>query len=32
MAPVAYARESDWLMLGVSIAILVVIAIGVAGR
>jgi uncharacterized membrane protein len=29
VAAVAYARESDWLMLGVSIAILVVIAIGV---
>jgi uncharacterized membrane protein len=30
VAAVAYARESDWLMLGVSIAILLVIAIGVA--
>ena len=29
VAAVAYARESDWLMLGVSIAILAVIAIGV---
>ena len=29
VAAVAYARESDWLMLGVSIAILVVIAVGV---
>ena len=29
VAAVAYARESDWLMLSVSIAILVVIAIGV---
>ena len=29
VAAVAYARESDWLMLGVSIAILVVIAVGI---
>ena len=29
VAAVAYARESDWLMLGISIAILVVISIGV---
>jgi uncharacterized membrane protein len=29
VAAVAYAREADWLMLGISIAILVVIAIGV---
>jgi uncharacterized membrane protein len=29
VAAVAYARESDWLMLGVSIAILVVITVGV---
>jgi uncharacterized membrane protein len=29
VAAVAYARESDWLMLGISIAILVVIAVGV---
>jgi uncharacterized membrane protein len=29
VAAVAYAHESDWLMLGISVAILVVIAIGV---
>lgn len=29
VAAVAYAREADWLMVGVSVAILVVIAIGV---
>ena len=29
VAAVAYARESDWLMLAVSIGILVVIAVGV---
>ena len=29
VASVAYARESDWLMVGISVAILAVIAIGV---
>ena len=29
VAAVAYAREADWLMVGISIAILAVIAIGV---
>jgi uncharacterized membrane protein len=30
VAGVAYARERDWLMVGISVAILAVIAIGVA--
>lgn len=30
VASVAYAREADWLMVGISIAILLVITIGVA--
>jgi uncharacterized membrane protein len=30
VAAVAYAREADWLMVGISIAILLVIAVGVA--
>jgi uncharacterized membrane protein len=29
VAAIAYAREADWLMVGISIAILVVIAVGV---
>ena len=30
VAAVAYARDADWLMVGVSVGILVVIAVGVA--